>query len=183
MPSSDLTPLPKIVTLLRTLSPSSVLDIGCGNGIYGLVFRQSLDMDFGRLERNGWKVRIDAVEVEDAYITPVHRYVYDNVYVADWLDMTPELTYDLIFMGDVLEHFREWQRALLKAKRYGKNVIVVAPNWSGSIAQGAWMGFESEVHQVELSPGLVGGKCVFANSKCFVSVIGGGILEHRDLLL
>jgi hypothetical protein len=181
MPSSDSTTISPVIKLVKALMPTTILDVGAGNGRYGFLFREALDLDYGRLA--GWKVRIDALEVEDAYITPVHHYIYDNVYVTDWLEMTPEITYDLIFMGDVLEHFREWQRALLKAKRYGKNVIVVAPNWQGSIGQGAWMGFESEVHQVELSPGLVGGKCVFANSKCFISAIGGGILEHRDILL
>lgn len=161
--------------------PTTVLDIGAGNGKYGFLFREALDLDYGRF--SGWKTRIDAVEIESAYITPVHRYLYDNVYVEDWLTMTPDFTYDLVFMGDVLEHFKEWQRALLKAKRYGKNVIVVAPNWTGSIAQGAWMGFESERHCVELSPELVGGKCVFANSRCFIAVMGNGALEHRDILL
>ena len=91
-------------------------------------------------------------------------------------------------MGDVLEHFGEgdWQRALMKAKQNSKFTIVVCPNWNGSIAQGAWGGNEYERHKVELSPGMVGGKCVFANSKAFICVFdncGTGLLDKRDVLL
>lgn len=181
MPSSDPITIPKVLQLVTALNPTSILDIGAGNGRYGLLFREVLDLNYGRF--SGWRTRIDALEVEGAYINPVHHYVYDNVFIEDWADFEPSILYDLIFMGDVLEHFLEWGNALRKARFYSKSAIVVAPNWEGSISQGAWHGNEYERHRVELSPELVGGRCLFANSKTFICAFGGGILNANDILL
>ena len=74
----------------------------------------------------------------------------------------------------------------MKAKQGSKFTVVVSPNWNGSIAQGAWGGNEFERHRVELSPAMVGGKCLFANSKMFICVFdnnGAGTLDRRDILL
>lgn len=184
MPSSDPITIPKVLKLVSELKPTSILDVGCGNGRYGYLFREILDMNHGRFKRQSWKTRIDAVEAEPTYFSPVHDFIYDNITVGDWMDMDVTVPYDLVFMGDVLEHFVEWQKALMKAKRYGLTTIVVAPNWKGSEeAQGAWRGHEYEAHRVELTPAMVGGRCLFANSKCFISAFGGGIIENWDILL
>jgi SAM-dependent methyltransferase len=183
MPSSDPVTIPKVLQLVQTLSPKSILDIGTGNGRYGFLFREILDFNYGRF--SNWEIRIDGVEVEKDYISPVHRYVYDNLYVGDWLNLEIDSLYDVVFMGDVLEHFKEWNRALMKARRIGKTTIIVCPNWSGSIQQGEWEGYLHESHQVELSPSIVGGRCLFANSKCFMSVFGDreSVTEGRDILI
>jgi hypothetical protein len=188
MPSSDPQTIPKVLKLVEILQPKSILDVGAGNGRYGFLFREKLDWDWGRLARDSWQIKIDAVEAEPGYITPIHQYVYNYIFQGDWLSCNLA-RYDLIFMGDVLEHFGEgdWQRALMMAKQGSKFTIVVCPNWRGSIAQEAWGGNEYERHRVELSPSLVGGKCVFANSKMFISVFDnggtGGALDRRDILL
>lgn len=183
MPSSDPITIPKIIKLVTALNPQSILDVGSGNGRYGFLFRETLDMNHGRLK--DWRVQIDAVEVELDYLSPVHNFIYNNVYLGDWLDVEIPKVYDLVFLGDVLEHFAEgdWQLALLKAKKQGRHVIVVCPNWDGSIRQAEWHGYQHEAHQVELDPVKVGGKCVFANSKSFISVFGEGVLTSRDVLL
>ena len=183
MPSSDPITIPKVLQLVSRLSPSSILDIGTGNGRYGFLFREILDFNYGRF--SNWDVRIDGVEVETDYISPIHKYVYDNVYIGDWLEVDIPFVYDLVFLGDVLEHFDDWRQALLKARRRGKTTVIVCPNWKGSIGQGEWEGYEHEAHRVELSPGMVGGKCLFANSKTFISAFGDldGRVEERDILL
>lgn len=185
MPSSDPTTIPHVLRIVSALSPRSILDVGAGNGRYGFLFREILDLNYGRFNRADWRVRIDAVEVSFDYLTEVHNWAYNSVAIGDWLDIDPFIHYDLVFMGDVLEHFPEgdWQEALSKARNTGKHVIVVAPNWPGSIAQGEWRGHKHEEHRVELSPAMVGGRCLFANSKCFIAGFGGGILDDRDILL
>lgn len=185
MPSSDPVTIPKILQLVQTLSPRSILDVGCGNGRYGFLFREILDWNQGRLERSSWETRIDAVEVERSYLTPVHGYVYDDVFEKDWMELEADY-YDLVFMGDVLEHFSEWQLALSKAFKHASVVLVVAPNWPGSGRQGAWMGRESERHRTELDPGKLsglGGRFLWANSKAMIVGFGGDLLEGRDVLL
>jgi hypothetical protein len=183
MPSSDPTTIPYVLRLVSTLEPESILDVGAGNGRYGFLFRELLDMNYARFKQ--WKYRIDAVEIETDYLNPVHNYVYNNVFIGDWLDVEIAFHYDLVFMGDVLEHFREseWQDALKKARDLADTVIVVSPNWDGSSYQKAWHGYEHETHHVELSPEKVGGKCLFANSKSFMSVFGSDIVGKWDILL
>ena len=184
MPSSDPITIPKVIEIITQLMPSSILDVGAGNGRYGFLFREVLDMNYRNLKKSEWGVVIDAVEIEPDYISPIHNYVYNNVFVTDWLDFAHIDRYDVIFMGDVLEHFAEWETALEKAKSCGDVVIVVAPNWPGSIVQGAWNGYEHEKHEVSLSPADVGGRLVFSNSKCFISVFGNNaLIKERDFLL
>ena len=183
MPSSDPVTIPYVLKLVATLNPQSILEIGPGNGRYGFLFRETLDFNYGRFAN--WTTLIDAIEIEPDYIRALHDYIYNHIYIGDWLDIDIPRKYDLVFMGDVLEHFAEgdWQLALRKANQYGKSVIVVSPNWEGSSSQGAWQGYQNETHLSELSPSKVGGKCVFANSKSFICVFGDKRLMNRDVLL
>jgi hypothetical protein len=183
-PSSDHTTIPVVMKLVEVIQPRSILDVGAGNGQYGFLFRQKLDMDFGRLSEIEWDTQIDCIEIEGDYLSVIHDYVYDTIYKAGWMNHDIQQKYDLIFMGDVLEHIEKWREALDKAISNSRYTIVVCPNWAGSIAQEAWHGYESEIHKTVLSPSLVGGRCIFANSKCFVCVfdnIGSGVVDDRDI--
>ncbi len=182
MPSSDPVTIEKVLKLVSRLNPHSILDVGAGNGRYGFLFREILDWNWGRIDQFAWQATIDALEVQASYISRVHDYVYNNILVGDWIDIEIG-DYDLIFMGDILEHFENWEFALKKAITHASVVIVVAPNWRGSINQGAWMGNEHEAHKVELNPGMVGGRCLFANSKAFMTVFGIEHIPLRDVLL
>ena len=182
MPSSDPVTIPKVLDLVFKLSPRTILDVGSGNARYGFLFREILDWNYGRMDPDTWQVAINAVEVDESYLTPVHRYVYNEIAIGDWMEVEP-INHDVIFMGDVLEHFEDWESALNKAKDHSAITIVAAPNWKGSIAQDDWFGHKHESHLVELSPEIIGGKCLFANSKCFISAFGDSIIENRDILL
>ena len=182
MPSSDYNMISKVLDVVCALKPASILDVGCGNGRYGFLFRECLDWNQGRFNRDEWLHQIEAVEIDESYITPVHTEVYNDVFIKGWLEWIVPRRYNLIFMGDVLEHFVDWPKALLKAKANSSITLVVAPNWEGSIAQGAWFGHEHEKHETVLSPEKIGGKCLFANSKMFMCGFdnsGSGILRGR----
>jgi hypothetical protein len=185
--------IPKVLSVVMRLNPYSILDVGAGTGKYGLLFREYLDWNYGRLNRDEWQYTIDAVEIDESYITPVHSYVYNKITIANWLspvvDCRDYQPYDLIFMGDVLEHWPdgEWQKALMKAKKYSRFTLVVCPNWQGSIAQKSFYGHDQEEHKVVLSPQIVGGRCLFASSKMFMCGFNNmGVmtkLEDRDICL
>ena len=187
MPSSDPTTIPKVLSVMLAIQPRSILDVGAGNGRYGFLLRECLDWNYGRLQRKKWQVTIDGLDVEMDYLNPVHDFVYNIFDLGDWLEHElPEAGYDVIFMGDVLEHFERWRDALIKALRFSKFTIVVSPNWKGSIQQGAWNGYEGEVHRVVLSPSMVGGQCLFCNSKMFMCVFDNentGLLDDKSLCL
>jgi len=186
MPSSDITTVPKVVNLVHALLPRTILDVGCGNGRYGFLFRECLDLNYGRFLKDKWETIIDAVEVEKNYISQVHYFSYTNLFISGWMEFEPSRRYDFLFMGDVLEHFEDWESALKKANDCSNITMVVAPNWPGSVAQGAWNGYEAERHRVALSPELVGGRCIFANSKIFISVFDNthsGLFDGKDFSL
>jgi SAM-dependent methyltransferase len=187
MPSSDYHSIPKVLQVVERLQPRSILDIGMGHGRYGFLFREILDWNYGRLNQNDWAVEINAVEVETAYIRPHQQAVYNRILVGDWLkDISISDIYDLIFMGDVLEHFGEgdWQLALTKARAFSDVTLAVSPNHIGSMNQNAWHGFEHERHRSLLSAEKVGGRLLFADSKMFMVGFDNretGVLNCKDI--
>jgi len=183
MPSSDAITIPKVISLVKKINPLSILDIGAGNGTYGMLFRELLDLNHGRMKPESWITTIDAVEVEQSYITPIHKYVYNDLFIQDWMEFSATSHYDFIFMGDVLEHFVNWEEALSKARTIGSIVLVVAPNWKGSINQGEWFGNKHEKHAVELTPSMINGRLLSANSKYFMVSFGNESVMGRDILL
>ncbi len=110
MPSSTPYAVPTIASIARQLRPRSVLDVGIGFGKYGCLFREYLDVwEMDGLEdydRERWRVVIDGVEATPEYITPLHDYVYDTIHIGDITKIIDGLgSYDVIIMGDVIEHF------------------------------------------------------------------------------
>ncbi len=112
MPTSVPYAIPIIASVTRQVRPKSVLDVGAGFGKYGFLFREYTDIwdmeSVPDYDRNRWKTRIDCIEGTDAYVTPLHRYLYDEIHIGNIPDIVSQLgSYDVIVMGDVLEHFEK----------------------------------------------------------------------------
>jgi 2-polyprenyl-3-methyl-5-hydroxy-6-metoxy-1,4-benzoquinol methylase len=109
--------------LLVNLNPSSLLDVGTGFGKYGLLCREYLELWDGRENYSQFLRRIDGVEVFENYITPVHEFVYNRVYIRNILELMNELdfSYDLILLVDVLEHFNKSEGKMLLTKILANN--------------------------------------------------------------
>jgi hypothetical protein len=111
--------------IIIALKPFSVLDIGSGFGKYGVLCREYLELWDGRQEYNFLR-RIDGVEAFKNYITPLHKFIYNNIYTENIIDLVKKLdyTYDLVLLTDVLEHFTkdegEWllKKYCLKTKAF-----------------------------------------------------------------
>lgn len=116
-----------------------VLDVGAGAGIYAdLLSRRS--------------EYIDAVEIFDPYVQQFGlRQKYRNVYVRDFSGFEPPSAYDVVLLGDVLEHFAPddalevWDRARRIA---GDGGIVLLSTPVIEWPQGAEYG---NVHETHLS--------------------------------
>lgn len=112
MPSSSPETVPVALRIAYALGPRSVLDVGTGYGKYGVLFREYLELrhcieDGDHDDHNGTArfVRIDGIEGFSKYIGPLHELVYDHMYQTDVAEfVSGDFAYDLIFMGDVLEH-------------------------------------------------------------------------------
>lgn len=110
MPVSAPYAIPVIANVVRQLNPRSILDVGVGFGKYGVLFREYVDVwsatRASDTKRGGWRMRLEGIEVFADYISPLHEYIYDRVHIGEAESVIDRLgQYDLIFMGDVLEHF------------------------------------------------------------------------------
>lgn len=131
MPTSHAAQISKIIDLILTANPQSVLDIGVGFGKYGFLCREYLELWDGRNQYNDWQRRIDGIEICDEYLTPVHRYIYDTIYTGNALELTEEIRtyYDLVLLVDVIEHFTvdEGNRLLEQISRKSKSCLISTP--------------------------------------------------------
>jgi len=158
MPSGNSDTIPITLHVVCDLAPKKVLDVGAGLGKYGVLFREYLELHHANrrpdfFEGNGncqRQTRIDAVEGFRNYIGSLHKCVYDHIYVEDILEfISREWQYDVIFLGDVLEHF---DKEVAKHKllptltaRAIMGVLIVVP--AGYLEQGAIFGNPLEVHR------------------------------------
>lgn len=153
MPSSRPELIPFIINIVMQLQPRSILEIGTGFGKYGFLFREYLDIwgaaaDHERLHRRNWQVRIDGIEYFPAYISDLQRQIYDHLIVGDAMQEIDTLgSYDLIFLGDVIEHFpkEDGQRLLEKCLAHAQRMVMIStPNYFNP--QGPEYGNERETH-------------------------------------
>ena len=159
MPSSRPDHVPAVLAAVRKLKPRSVLDVGVGFGKWGLLFREYLEIvhsekDPSRYPKTGWRVRIDGVEGFAPYLAPHHDYIYDDVTVGNATEVVPAAgEYDVIFMGDVIEHFApaDGETVIAAAVRQAKLAFVVSTPATFR-EQGAAVGNEYEIHRSHWTP-------------------------------
>lgn len=109
MPTSPYAHIYSLVSYLNTLRPQSILDIGLGNGKLGFIARDFLDVMIGeRYHKRQWQIQLDGIEVFGDYIQEHQRAIYNDIYIGDAFDVIDQLgQYDMILLGDVLEHFNK----------------------------------------------------------------------------
>jgi len=138
MPSSRPNIVPIVIHLLRQIHPRSILDVGVGFGKWGHLFREYTDINEAerepaRYQRRNWRVRIDGIEGHAAYLTEMHRFLYNEIHVGDAAELLPKLPrYDLIFLGDIIEHFEKSRGVQLlrdALDHANKAVIVSTPKF------------------------------------------------------
>lgn len=154
MPSSRPSTIPYVISVIKQVRPSSILDVGVGFGKWGYLFREYTDIIQSELEpqrysRTGWKVRIEGIEAFEPYLHDGHRFVYDKIHVGDAAAILPSLgKYDVIFLGDIIEHFKKedgeelLQEAIAHANRC---VLLTTPKYE--TGQGELLGNPLERHQ------------------------------------
>ena len=151
MPTSGYWQIAKLVEVILALDPRSVLDIGVGFGKYGFLAREYLEFwdGQGSYERAKWRHRIDGIEAHAEYITPVHQYLYNHLYIGNAKDILPTLDthYDLVLLIDVLEHFakQDGLQLLETILPKAQSVLVCLPKQF--FVQGAVFGNPYEAHR------------------------------------
>ena len=164
MPSSDPNIIGMILEIVRNLKPQSILDIGIGCGKYGVLFREYLDGHWtGRAFHNPktWETTIIGMEVWKDYITPVHEFVYNEIIICNALEWLKEHNhlgkFDLVFMGDIIEHFTKEEGfeliEILRTKWLAPDghMVISTPNFTTRINDEhlAVFGNTHEVHRCQ----------------------------------
>jgi len=106
------------------LHSGTVLDVGVGYGERGFLIREMLDRMPGRHARAEWQACIAGLEAFEGYRSPLYGWVYDEVIYADiatYAETCP--AYDLVMMGDVIEHLTKetglavWRTLVAKCRK------------------------------------------------------------------
>jgi len=149
MPTSYFTQVSDVIELITLVNPQSLLDVGVGFGKYGFLSREYLEFYDGRDKYDDWKRRIDGIEVFEGYITPVHKFIYNNIYTGDALELLPklEVKYDLILLIDIIEHFshEKGMQLIKECLKRGRNVIISTPK--DTLSQDKVFGNQYEKHE------------------------------------
>ncbi len=132
MPTSWPYQINEIMELIIQADPSSILDIGVGFGKYGVLSREYLELWSNEdIEYGEWKRTIDGIEAFEKYLTPLHKYIYNRIYIGNALSVLPNINkkYDIILIIDVLEHFshEDGIKLLSLALEKGKDIIISTP--------------------------------------------------------
>jgi hypothetical protein len=89
---------PFTIKQLTKLSPSSVVDIGCGDGFYGKLCKRVL----------GDSVTVTGIDANPKWYNHCKRLEeYSEVIHGCILEVLPQLEGELVIAGDVLEHLEE----------------------------------------------------------------------------
>ncbi len=119
------------IELIRKIDPKSILDIGVGFGRWGILFREFLEIWEGSKYNGNWERVIDGVEIFPGYIKDYHKFFYSNIIIDNALDYLRSYSgkYDLINLGDVIEHFtkREGEELINLAIEKGKVALINIP--------------------------------------------------------
>lgn len=123
MPSSALVVWPHIIGLVHQVPHDHVLDVGPGWGKAAVLLREYLNVK---------PRRIDAIEVEKSYVDAHGLHVlYDNVYVGDVTRCSDGFfdPYQVVIMGDVIEHLDDEAAFALLRRIRGRVVISTPVAW------------------------------------------------------
>ena len=135
--------------MITAANPRSLLDIGAGFGKYGVLAREYLELHDYSWRKPNWQCHIDGIEAFEEYLSELHNFTYNHVFVGNALDIVPTLEehYDLVLLVDVLEHFTfdDGVKLLKDCSSLANNVLVSTPlDW---IAQTDILGNPYEIHK------------------------------------
>ena len=119
-----------MVDWIIKIQPKSVLDIGVGYGKWGFLCREYSDINAHHYHPETWQVRIDGIEAFPEYATPLYSYIYNDIHYGDIRDILPTLPdYDLVIIGDVIEHFtkEDGKQLLSQLRKKSRYILLSSP--------------------------------------------------------
>lgn len=118
MPFSQSRQISAISAWLENSRPTSILDVGAGIGLYGLLARiylegaELFEAELGQEVRYRppelRQLRVEGIEGFAAYRNPLHDFVYDQLHIGEALSVLrqmPSDAFDTVLAIDIIEHF------------------------------------------------------------------------------
>lgn len=139
MPFSNAEQISPIMLEIQALNPKTILDIGCGLGLYGFLCRVYLDLYYDQQyhlklykKTKRWSTYIVGIEAYEHNLEYIPQWAYDEILVGDVIELLPRIKtrhFDLILALAVVEHFEKDKGFFLleELKKLGKTVIVSIP--------------------------------------------------------
>jgi hypothetical protein len=140
MPNSPFSMMNGIMQTIDMVKPKSILDIGVGFGRAGFLIREYFDLKPDKKKGYAdWSMQIDGIEIFEKYLTPVHKYIYNDMFIGEALDIlrNNNLYYDMILVLDVIEHFRKQDGCELIKLCKGRSPVTVISTPNIYYKQGA----------------------------------------------
>jgi len=149
MPYSDQRLDKRVISIVKSVKPKTVLDVGPGAGKYSKLIK-GVDPS----------ISIEAVEIDRQYVKDFKlRELYDKIHITSiqqFIETQHDNSYDLIIFGDVIEHLKKSEGVdVLNFFVYRSKHIIV--QWPHGYVQNTW---EGHVHENHIA---VWGKSDFAN--------------------
>ncbi len=127
--------------LISNLKPGRVCDIGPGAGKYGKMARD-ISNAFN------FPIKTTGIEIDESYVEEyLLRDIYDEIVIGDANELItkPKTRFDLVIIGDCIEHMRKSDAIdLLNFLVYRVGYIVVI--WPDEAVQDDWEGHAAEAH-------------------------------------
>lgn len=172
MPVAQPENIPTICNLIKSKKPKSILDVGCGFGMYGFLARIYTGLwttNITPKEYSDWKnlSRVDAIEIFEPWITDLQKMIYNKIFIGDMREIMPKVdNYDMIILGDSLEHLNkeDGENILKIAKEKAKTVVISMPDYFEKGEKKG--GNEWELHQyVWKNEDFIGNPIIINNPK------------------
>lgn len=133
---------PDVMRLLKEWQPRSIVDVGCGVGVYGLLSR--LNLTWGKDPKS---LRVIGIEAWSGFPRGIWQDWYDMVALGEAKEELPRfLPVACVLFCDVLEHMDKAEaiELLRMAEGGAEHVIISAP--TGMMRQGEVAGNPWEKH-------------------------------------
>ncbi len=133
MPTSDLSSFFDIMESIAQINAKTILDIGVGFGKWGFLIREYFDLRPDKKRGyDPWSIKLDGIEVHEKYLTPVHEYIYNELFIGEALEILSNnnLYYDLILALDVVEHFtkQDGDKFIQLCRNRSDTILINTPN-------------------------------------------------------
>ena len=113
------------VQILNSLKPKSIIDVGCGDGVYTSEIKQ----EFSSLEVSGFDPAAQAIALASK-LYPEITFFVDNVLNEDF---APGKHYDTAILRGVLHHLDQPELALTNTAAIADALLIIEPNGNNPI--------------------------------------------------